>query len=224
MIVNSFCFIKKTAILLFVLTMVCACQSFSIKSVGMHDSMVSYWQEIVPAESRVSVVDKGDYIKARREKHDVKRNLFSQAFLLRNGSMIFEEQAYAQHGAFLSPAEQIVRRYSKHNEILSRKLRIQEEDVVKKTSEGGDIYYTYVQSQSLSCYLFFRYSADSDVGPGVADVDAHYYQAVTGSFCAPPGGVEKEELEVEMLDFVSDIYFDDGDFTRKQIFYYGYGK
>lgn len=189
----------------------------------MHDAMVSYWHEIAPAESRVSIVDKGGYIQARREKYDVKRNLFSQAFLLRNGSMVFEEQAYAQQGLFPSPAEQIVRRYSKHNEILSQKLHIHEDDVVKKANEGGDIYYTNVQSQSLSCYLFFRYSADSDVGPGITALDAHYYQAVTGSFCAPLDG-GREELEDEMLDFVADIFFDDGDFTRKQIFYYGYGK
>jgi hypothetical protein len=217
MINRYVCFVANLVTGLFFVTMLAACIMGVGNKGAIYDPLVSYWQEISLAEVRGSVLDEGGYVKAVRQKQGAGQHLLSQAFLLQNGSMIYEEQGYARHGAFPSPAEQIVRRYSKHSEIVSRKVSILEDDVERKTSSGSDIYFTDINSQSLSCFLIFRYSADSDVGLDVADEDAHYYQAITGSFCAMPGHDGKENLQSEMISFVENVFFDDGDFVRKQI-------
>ncbi len=180
------------------------------------NSFISFWEDISPAESKVSIMVERGNVKARRAKYDPYKNLYSQAFLLSNGSMVYEEQTDVPSRAILTPTEQIVRRYNQHNEILSNKITINEEDVVKKSSNDGDIYYTYIQAPELKCYVFFRYSEESKLKSGQSR-KLNSYQAITGSFCGNPETANPETLEVEMLDFLETVKFDNGDSARKEI-------
>ncbi|MFH1216456.1 MAG: hypothetical protein V1706_08140 [Pseudomonadota bacterium] len=179
------------------------------------------WQEISPAESRVSiVVERGD-VKARRAKYDPYKNLYSQAFLLSNGSMVYEEQTDVPSGAVLTPTEQIVQRYNKHNEIIAGRIGIDEKDIVRKPTEQGDIYYTYLESPDFKCYVFFRYSEDSRLYPSYdKGAGKSHYQAITGSFCGNPATADPLVLEGEMLQFMANVRFDNGDYTRREILKY----
>jgi hypothetical protein len=200
------------------------CQSLPADHLQQHPrrgSFISMWEEISPAESKVSIAVEMGYVKAQRAKYDPYKNLYSQAFLLSNGSMVYEQQSDVPKGAVLTPAEQIVQRYNKHNEIIAGSISIEEEDIVRKPTEQGDIYYTYLESSDFKCYVFFRYSEDSwlyssyDEGEGQS-----HYQAITGSFCGNPATANPLTLEGEMLQFIANVRFDNGDYTRRQILQY----
>jgi hypothetical protein len=181
-------------------------------------SFISMWEEISPAESKVSIMVERGYVKARRAKYNPYRNLYSQAFLLANGSMVYEQQSDVPKDAVLTPTEQIVQRYNKHNELIAGRINIAEEDIVKKTTEQGDIYYTYLESPDFKCYVFFRYSDDSQLSASYAeDEEGNHYQAITGSFCGNAATADAATLEGEMLQFITSVRFDNGDHTRRQI-------
>ena len=184
-------------------------------------AFISMWEEISPAESRVSILGESGYVKARRAKYDPHKNLYSQAFLLANGSMVYEEQTEVPKGAVLTPTEQIVKRYNKHNEVIAGRIRIAEKDIIRKQTKEGDVYYAYVESPDFRCNVFFRYSEDSRLYTGAEDgAKKSHYQAITGSFCGNPATADPLSLEGEMLRFVGNVRFDNGDYTRREILQY----
>ena len=177
---------------------------------------IARWENIPPAYSKISIISEKDVVKARRAKEDLGRGKLSQAFLLSNGSMIYEKHNNVSKSAVLSPAEQIMKRYNRHPKIVSNGITIQEQDIKKVKYNDGDAYYTLVQSPTLKCYLFFRYSEDTNLDPGPSWVTPHY-QAITGSYCGDPKSANVEALQTNMLSFLANVRFDNGEYTRKQI-------
>jgi hypothetical protein len=184
-------------------------------------ALVSMWEEISPAESRVSILEEEAYVKARRAKYDPRKNLYSQAFLLANGSMIYETRTDVPRWAVLTPEKQIVQRYNKHNELIAGKVSIAEKDIVRKQTDQGDIYYAYLKSTGIKCYVYFRYSEDSRLSADADDGSGKgHYQAITGSFCGDTATADPSILEGEMLQFIANVRFDNGDYTRREILQY----
>ena len=199
-----------------------SCQSLPADHLLQHPrraSFISMWEEISPAESKVSIVVERGYVKALRAKYDPYKNLYTQAFLLANGSMVYEQQSdVPKRAAVLTPTEQIIQRYNKHNELIAGRINIKEEDIVHKPTEQGDIYYTYLESPDFKCYVFFRYSEDSQLSSSYDENEGKsHYQAITGSFCGNPATADPLTLKEEMLQFIANVRFDNGDYTRQQI-------
>ena len=219
---KKYLFLLRSSIVLpFLLS---GCQSLTTDFLQQHPrrgSFISMWEEISPAESRVSILGETGYVKARRAKYDPYKNLYSQAFLLANGSMVYEEQTDVPRRALLTPTEQIVQRYNKHNEVVAGRVSIDEKDIVRKQTEQGDIYYAYLASPDFKCYVFFRYSEDSRLNTGSNDgAGKSHYQAITGSFCGNPATADPSALEGELQQFIANVRFDNGDYTRREILQY----
>ncbi len=61
-------------------------------AVEKRGSGLIHWEAIPAAESKISIVDEADAVKARREKFDPDKKLLSQAFKLSGGSLLYEKR------------------------------------------------------------------------------------------------------------------------------------
>jgi hypothetical protein len=182
------------AIFLFLPALLAACQPVSVTQPqnGSHVSRskgigLVQWENIPAAEAKISIVDEGDAVLARREKKEERRSLLSQAFLLKNGSLLYEKRDnISPEAKVYNPAREIVNRYGAHPELLSQGLTLQEDKIVAAPALPGDFSYALTESAKKKCVVFFGYSPDSVVKTETAEPVRHY-QALSGTICAAPG-------------------------------------
>ena len=212
------------AIFLFLPALLAACQPVSVSQPqnGSHVSRskgigLVQWENIPAAEAKISIVDEGDAVLARREKKEERRSLLSQAFLLKNGSLLYEKRDnISPEAKVYNPAREIVNRYGAHPELLSQGLTLQEDKIVAAPALPGDFSYALTESAKKKCVVFFGYSPDSVVKTETAEPVRHY-QALSGTICAAPGTPEAEEVERHTLALLGRVLFDDGAYTRQQL-------
>ena len=175
------------------------------------------WENIPAAEAKISIVDEGDAVLARREKKEERRSLLSQAFQMKVGSLLYEKRDNIPPEAeVFSPVREIMNRYGGHPELLSQSLSLQEDKVVGAPALKGDFAYTVVESEKKRCVVFFGYSPDSVIKTET-DKPFRHYQALTGTICATPGTQESQEIEQHTLTLLDRVLFDDGEYTRQQL-------
>lgn len=175
------------------------------------------WENIPAAEARISIVEEGDVVRAGREKKEERRSLLSQAFQLKNGSLLYEKRDnISPEAQVFNPSLEIMNRYGGHPELLSMGLIVAAERIVDAPDLQGDFAYTVVASENKKCVVFFGYSPDSVINADNNEPFRHY-QAVTGTICAAAGTQEAEAVEQQALSFLGRILFDDGEYTRKQL-------
>ena len=175
------------------------------------------WENIPAAEAKISIVDEGDSVLARREKKEERRSLLSQAFQLKEGSLLYEKRDnISPEAEVCSPAREIMNRYGGHQELLSQGLSLQEDKVVSAPGLKGDFAYTIVESEQKKCVVFFGYSPDSVIKTET-DKPFRHYQALTGTICTVPGTQESDAVEQHTLALLDRVLFDDGEYTRQQL-------
>ena len=174
------------------------------------------WENIPAAEAKISIVDEGDTVLARREKKEERRSLLSQAFQLKNGSLLYEKRDnISPEAKVYNPVGEIVNRYGAHPELLAQGLTFQEDKIASAPELQGDFAFTVVESEKKKCVVFFGYSPDSVVKTGAESV--RHYQALSGTICAAAGTQESTEVEQHTLALLGRILFDDGEYTRQQL-------
>jgi len=175
------------------------------------------WEDIPAAEAKISIVDEGDAVLARREKKEERRALLSQAFQLKQGSLLYEKRDNIPPEApVFSPAREIINRYGAHPELLAQGLTLREEQITGVPGLPGDFAYTLVESARKRCAVFFGYSPDSLIKTA-ADTPLRHYQAVTGTICVAAGSQEAEGVARQTIDLLGRVLFDDGEYTRQQL-------
>jgi hypothetical protein len=175
------------------------------------------WENIPAAEAKISIIDEGDSVLARREKKEERRALLSQAFQLQGGSLLYEKRDNIPPEVEVpGPAREISYRYGAHPELLGQELTLREDKIVAAPAVQGDFAYTVVESDRKKCVVFFGYSPDSVIETAKAGL-ARHYQALSGTICADPGTQEAESLEPHTLALLTRVLFDDGAYTRQQL-------
>ncbi|MFH1216464.1 MAG: caspase family protein [Pseudomonadota bacterium] len=175
------------------------------------------WESIPAAESKISIVDEGDAVLARREKKEEHRSLLSQAFQFKDGSLLYEKRKnISPETEVFNPSREIMNRYGAHPELLSLGLTVHEDQIVGAPDLKGDFAYTVAESAKKTCVVFFGYSPDSVVTAGKNEPVRHY-QAVTGTICTATGTEEAGMIAKETVALLNRVLFDDGEYTRKQL-------
>jgi hypothetical protein len=175
------------------------------------------WENIPAAEAKISIVDEGDAVMARREKKEERRALLSQAFQLQEGSLLYEKRENIPPEAEVcSPAREIMNRYGGHPELLAQGLTLHEDRIAGAAGLQGDFAYTVVESERKKCAVFFGYSPDSLIKTE-RDKPFRHYEAVTGTICVAAGTQEAQSVEQQTLALLGRVLFDDGEYTRQQL-------
>ncbi len=173
------------------------------------------WESIPAAESKISIIDEEGYVLARREKVELSHNLLSQAFKFSNGSLLYEKRDDVPRDIdILSPEKEIIKRYAGHPELLSQGLMIESGEMSYTPDVEGTFHHVIVESEKKKCMIFFGYSPESTLQE---TDEKRSYQVVTGSICARVGTEKALSLQQDVLDLLSRIRFDDGEYTRKQL-------
>lgn len=197
----------------FVLPSICGAGEYFV--VGRNQIDIIQWERMPPAEALVSIADANGQVREGRAKYDQTQGLYSQAFKLRNGSILYERREGFKDGLAALPEEEIINRYANHPELAAKGLSLHRADIKKKTNQEGDIFYVVTESPVKRCFIFFRYA--DGVVLHAREGDSHY-QAVTGAMCVDPEVKSTAALEKEGLDLAGRILFDGGEDNRRQLF------